>query len=323
MKRIMAILCVLVVSILCVTLQGCGAENFGNNIDINGSDANNTTDNIDVNSSDANNTTDNINADTGIVKGRLKATDLSIEDFVWETVKAKYKETDCYSFSLKNNSDYDVIGVEFTYKVRNDVNDSDLSVYDEFMSENEGYIDETDSPKDVVLRGSTDASVKKGDELTGLKVTVGFEDWESYDYPTDEQFGLMEPKEMQLGIVGKDNVLYFAYYDFKNGTWMLDEVTVNVDTWSKKEIAQKISKPAEDHHIVIEDEDDEFEFYSFGITPVEYSQYIEDLKNAGFEEEDSGSSWFEGKNAEGYEVELWYYSEESALEVTVSIENKA
>ncbi len=311
MKKIMSVLCAIVMLVSCVLLQGCGSDITTNNTDVNNDSGN------------VNNIPEDTDNDGGaeIIEEALKATDLSIESFAWETVQSKYNGVDCYSFSLKNNSDYDVIAVEFTYKVRDDVADSDLAVYSEFMKDHEGYIEENDSPRDVVLRGSKNEFIAKGEELTNLRFAVGYKNWVWYDYPTNEQFKIMEPQEMQIGIVGKNNVLYIAYYDFENNSWMLDEKTQNVDTWSEKEIAQKISKPAENHHIVTEDEEDEFKFVSYGITADEYAQYVEEIKKAGFEEENSSSLRFEGTNEDGYEVEMWYYVEESRL--SVGIEKKA
>lgn len=251
----------------------------------------------------------------------LKASDLSIDDYKWETNRTKYNGTDCYSFSLTNNSDYDVIAVEFTYKVKDDINESDLVVYDEFMKSHDGYIEEEDSPIDVILRGSKNALVAKGEQLTGLRFTVGFQNWSWYDYPTAEQFELMEPKEMQIGVIGKDNVLYIAYYDFEDDSWLLDENTTPVDTWSEKEIVKKISKPTEGHHIVTKDNEDAFNAYSYGITLDEYNRYVESLKFAGFEEESYSSSYFKGKDATGYIVYLSYYGEEERLSIRLEKES--
>ena len=256
----------------------------------------------------------------GLFSSALDTSDLSIDDFEWETKPSKHNGEDCYSFSMVNNSDYDVIAVEFTYKVKSDANDTELEVYKEFMGDHEGYIEETDSPKDVILRGSKNTLVSKGEKLTNLRFTIGFKNWSWYDYPTEEQFNLMEPKEMQIGIVGEDNKLYIAYYDFEDNAWMLDEKTQSVDIWSTKEIAKKISKPAESHHIVITDQEDRFKANSYGITDEEYNQYIEDIKALGFKEEDSSSSFFTAKNADGYTVDLWYYSEDGRMSIGIGKE---
>ena len=291
MKRKFVFLLAIVLFISCIALLGCSNSS---NV---GSDSNDSILDIHLNS--------------------LSASDLSIEDFKWETVPAKYNGKNCYAFSLTNNSDYDIIAVEFTYKVKDDVTDSALSVYDEFMNEHEDYIEKTDSPRDVILRGSKDVLVVKGEKLTDLFFTVGFQRWAWYDFPTKEQFELMEPKEMQLGVVGEDNTLYIAYYDFVNKIWMLDNKTVPADTWSDSEIAQQISRPIEGHHIVITDEQDEFEVCSYGVTLDAYNQYVEELKKAGFNEKSSTSSGFEGRNAEGYSVDIWYYDDNEKLDISI------
>lgn len=290
MKKVLTVLLAMFLCTSLMVIQGCGSSN-------------------------------NVSDDSGssLFSNALEASDLSIEDFEWETKPSKHNGKDCYSLSLINNSDYDVIAVEFTYKVKSNANDTELEVYNEFMDDHEGYIEKTDSPKDVILRGSKNTLVSKGEKLTNLRFTIGFKNWSWYDYPTEEQFNLMEPKEMEIGIVGKDNKLYIAYYDFEDDTWTLDEKTQFVDMWSSKEIAQKISKPAESHHIVVTDEEDWFKAYSYGITAEEHNQYIEDIKALGFKEEDSSSSFFTAKNTEGYTVELWYYSEDGRM--SVSIEN--
>ncbi len=295
MKKIVSLILVVV---FCLTLCACGTNNS--------------------NDHDGGN---NSNVGIGVKKNVLEASDLSIDDFEWKTSRTKYNGVDCYSFSLTNNSDYDIIAVEFTYKIKDDVNDSDLAVYDEFMKAHEGYIEKDDSSRDVILKGSKNSLIEKGEELTNLIFTVGFKNWAWYDFPTEEQFELMEPKEMEIGVVGKDNILYIAYYDFEDNSWILDENTKSVDTWSEKEIAKKISKPSEGHHIVITDDENKFQVYSYGVNTDEYSQYIENLRTSGFKEESNSSSHFEGKNDDGYTVELWYDSEEERVSISIKIES--
>ena len=71
------------------------------------------------------------NNSNGILGNKsLKASDLSIEDFKWETVSGKCDGYDCYVLSLTNNSKYDIIGVNFSYKVKDEVTNSQLNVYE-------------------------------------------------------------------------------------------------------------------------------------------------------------------------------------------------
>ena len=244
----------------------------------------------------------------------LKASDLSIEDFKWETVSGKCDGYNCYVLSLINNSKYDIIGVNFSYKVKDEVTDNQLNVYEEFMKEHDGYIDENDSPKNVTLIGEKNKLVQKGEQLTDLRFTIGW-----YDYPTDEQFNLMEPKELQLGLIS-GNKLYIAYYSFKDKSWKLDQNIVDVDTWPNTDIAKKISKPNEKHHVIITDDENEFEIYSYGITKDIYKEYTETLKANGFIQDEDYSSYYEGKDKDGYEVTVWFNNIEESLSIRIEKE---
>ena len=253
----------------------------------------------------------------GLFSKSLKSSDLSISDFEWETSSSKCNGYDCYVFSLTNNSKYDIIAVEFSYKVKDDVTEAELDVYNDFMNAHEGYIDEDDSPKGVTLRGSRNTLVAKGETLTNLRFTVGYGNLSWYNYPTDEQFKLMEPKELEIGVVGEDNKLYIAYYDFELEKWNLDTETADVDVWSKNEIAKKIEKPIEIHHVVREDDEDSFEVYSYGVTKENYKAYIKRMAELGFVDDNASSSYYSATNSDGYELELWYTEEDSRLKISI------
>ena len=187
------------------------------------------------------------------------------------------------------------------------------------MKEHDGYIDENDSPKNVTLIGEKNKLVQKGEQLTDLRFTIGYEDSAWYDYPTDEQFNLMEPKELQLGLIS-GNKLYIAYYSFKDKSWKLDQNIVDVDTWPNTDIAKKISKPNEKHHVIITDDENEFEIYSYGITKDIYKEYTETLKANGFIQDEDYSSYYEGKDKDGYEVTVWFNNIEESLSIRIEKE---
>ncbi len=256
----------------------------------------------------------------GLFNKALKASDLSIEDFEWETISSKYKGSDCYVFSMTNNSKYDIIAVEFSYKVKDEVSEAELGVYDDFMNEHEGYIEEDDSPKGVTLRGSRNILVSKGETLTDLRFTVGYEDLCWYDYPTDEQFTLMEPEELEIGVVGEDNKLYIAYYDFESEKWKLDTETLDVDIWSKSEIAKKIEKPVGKHHVITDDGEDCFEIQCYGVTKEDYNVYTKRMAELGFVDDDPSSTYYTATSDDGYELDLWYTEDEFRLKISIEKE---
>lgn len=255
-----------------------------------------------------------------ILSKELKASDLSIEDFKWETNSSKCNSLDCYVLSLTNNSKYDIIGVDFSYKVKDDVTNDELLVYEDFMKKHDSIIDEEDTAKDVTLRTNKNVLVKKGEQITGLGLTIGFQDLFWYDYPTEAQFKLMEPKELQIGIVSGKK-LYIAYYNFQSKTWKLDENQVDVDIWAKEKIGKTLNKPNVEHFMVIYDEEDIFKAYAYGATKETYKKYVEELKNEGFKEDDEYSSIstsrFEGTNTDENTVEVWYYESEQRMIISI------
>ena len=257
------------------------------------------------------------NSGGGLFSKSLKASNMNIKNFEYNTESTKCNGYDCYSMSLTNNSKYDIVAVEFTYVVKSSATEEQLSVYSDFMKDHDGYIEEDDSPKDVILRGNVERLISKGETMNGLHFTVGFKTWSWYDYPTEEQFNLMEPKEMQLGVIGEDKKLYIAYYDFKKDSWKLDEKTVVADTWTKKELSKNLIQPTSKHFIVREDEDDEYSIYAYGVTEENYKKYVEDLKNSGYEQDDSYTGHFEGKNKDGQEIEVWYYDDDQRMSISI------
>ncbi len=248
--------------------------------------------------------------------GKLDVNSLSIDDFEWNTEPSKCSGLNCYVFKIKNNSDYDIVAVDITYKVKDDVSKSDLKVYRDFMKEHDDYIDEDASLNDVTLHANKSTLIEKKETFDGLKLTVGFKELYWYDYPTEEQFELMEPSELELAII-YGNKAYVAYYDFIKKDWKLDNKTVVADEWSNTEIAKTLPKPKEKHHIVRLDKDDEYEIYSYGITENDYKSYVEEVKNAGFEGEGDSVSYFKGKNKDGYMIKIYFYDIEKRMSISI------
>ncbi len=240
---------------------------------------------------------------------------LSIDDFKWKTKKSKCSGKDCYVFEITNNSNYDVLGVVFYYKVKPDTSEEDLELFDEFMNYHYGYIEEDDSPYDVNLKCSKDILISKGKKISNLVFTLGFDYWSWFEYPSEEQFDLMEPKELQVGIVD-DNKFYVAYYDFKTKKWKYDKSKLDVNIWPKSSIAKKIDQPVSKHTLITDNKEDEFSFYAYDVTKDEFKNYYEKIKAKGFNGNNSLSS-YTGKSSDGYEINIWYYEDTKVLHVNL------
>lgn len=255
-------------------------------------------------------------SNSGIFSKSLSASDLNIDDFVWKTEKINnnYGST-VYALSLTNNSKYDLIGVDFTYKVKDDVTDSQLDIYSDFMKDHDGYIDEDDSPKNVNLRTSKNIMVLKGETVSELSFAIGYENYYWYDHPTDEQFNLMEPKELQIGVVN-DGVLYVAYYDFVTKTWKIDDKKVEIDKWPETELSKLVVKPNSPHIVVNENSSDRFKFYAYNFDEDSFKEYYEKIKESGFVDDDPSRINYDAEK-DGYEIDVWLDDFEKNISVTV------
>ena len=165
----------------------------------------------------------------GNVSKRLSTKDLSINDFECITEKTYINGEKVYTTTLSNNSNYDLIGVEIRFGIKEEVNEEQLKVYSDFVDKHKEYMDDK-TLHDLTLTGSIMKLVKAGEMNDSLVLFNGIDNLYWYELPTDEQFNLMEAKELQLGLIGKDKILYLAYYDFKNDSWALDKNTKELNT---------------------------------------------------------------------------------------------
>lgn len=251
----------------------------------------------------------------------LKASDLVIGDFDWAMEKTRINGKECYAMSLTNNSKYDVIGVQIRYKVRDDATEEQLKVFDDFMKDHEDWIDEDETTKDITLIGGCNKLVKKGDTINKIVVAIGMDNLYWYDRPDETQFNLMEPETMEIGVIGEDNRLYIAYYDFEDEPWVLDEESKELNTWYKNELSNKTPKPTSDYYVVTSDEDDEtVSFIVYDVTKEDFKGYVETVKTAGYtvDAPENYTISYMAEDNDGNNISIWYYDDEARMSVKVT-----
>lgn len=244
--------------------------------------------------------------------------DLSIKDFEWETEKTYIDGEKCYAMTLTNNSDYDIIGVEIDYKVKSSASDDDLKAFDDFMEEHGDWFDEDDTKHDITLIGTREKLVKKGEKINQVALAIGMDTRYWYNIPNETQFNLMEPKTLQLGVIDNQKVLHLAYYDFGEKTWTLDETTKKVKSWPKNDLAQKIPEPNSDYYVVTSDDDSEdIDFTIYGTTKDYYKEYLKQVKDAGFTEDDGESdTYYSAKDKDGNSISVSYKKGDANIDVS-------
>ncbi len=262
-----------------------------------------------------NNSKDNNNDDSSgsnTSSKELSVKDLSIDDFKFEYYSSMCDSQECYAATLTNNSKFIITGVNFYYRVKSGVSEDELSVYNDFMQYNKGdmledYIKKLGydySLKNITLISPFYLYLRKG-EQDSIHFYIGVMDETLMThYANEEQFKLMEPRELDLSLIynGKE---YYVRYDFDKKTWKIDEETRDVDVWSNTDIAKALPKPKGEHFVVHRNEDSLYFITSYGIDKYMYEEYIKTLKEAGFKESIYTSDYYSGVG-NGYSVTVEY-----------------
>ena len=249
----------------------------------------------------------------------LKVSDLSINDFAFETNRIKKYGDDYYVTTLTNNSDYSIIAFQLEYELKEGVDDAELNVYKGFMKEHADWID-SDDVTEVILRATGEKLTRTGDSIEKAPLYSGYGSWSWYDVPNKSQYELMEPKELQIAIIGKDDVLYLAYYNFEDAEWILDEMTVQLNTWPSTALAEEISKPNCDYMLLTSDIDSEeyINFTAYEITENKFNDYVQTMKDNGFVINIAEiSGFYSAENDNGYNLSISYEEDKEIMQVDI------
>ena len=250
--------------------------------------------------------------------GSISKSELNIEDFNWTVEEAKFEGTDYYAFSLVNNSKYNLLGVQIDYSLKEDVSDEELSVFDDFMNEHKDYIEDDATSTDIFLRGARMKYIASGDTADSIPVVIGINNLTWTDIPTTEQFNLMEPKELCLGLIENDETLHLAYYNFIDKNWRFDSETISINKWPSSEIANLIPKP--DGHIFTVntyENINSMDVTVYGVNTDEFSDYITQLKESFTSNEYESEDYFSADDESGNSVSVTYDKYSSSYSISL------
>ena len=266
---------------VCLCLFGCGETNNGNN--------------------------SSAKFDNAAIKNSL-----SIDDFDWSVDRGVYSGVRAYALSITNNSKYDLIGVEIGYKLKDDVTDDQLKLFDDFKQSHSDWIDEGD---ELILRGFRDIYIPSNGgsaDTIGLAIGIGTSTWQ--DLPTEEQFSAMTPDYLSVALVSNKNI-YWATYDFINSTWHIEK-TVNLIDWPDN-VSQILEKP-ECSILYVTDTGSLFSATAYGVDNNYFNQYLEKVISAGFTVDSSKlSSFYYANNENGDKISLEYNDVCKSIEINL------
>ena len=250
----------------------------------------------------------------------LKTDQLTIDYFDWDVREKIIEKALCYTLTLKNRSPYPILSTEIRYKTKENVSDKSLKLFDEFKNSHKKYIQAEEDNRDIILIGSSEAYVKSGQYLLDVPVTIGIHSMTWYDTPDYDQFILMRPDELSLGLV-KNDLLYSCHYDFLSNTWSVDENPVRVNEWPDHPLTKLVPKPSCDFFRITTDPDrDYLVFTVYGYSEDAYNSYVESVREAGFTKKShKGKSYYSAEDKKDNSIDIMYDKSNWNMEVSVNL----
>lgn len=219
------------------------------------------------------------------------------------------------TFSCKNRSKYDIVGINIDYKVKNDVSDDSLSGISEI---NEMSNTKSHSVSEITINVINDRYIESGKSCENVPVYLD----NTYTYVKSmETVNFMTPDILKV-LYLKGSKIHIAYYDFKNKKMTYEEETKDAKSWSDKKIAKTIPEPEANVIIVSSDDNDYFRAVACNYTKDSYNAYIDQCQKNGFtlnsdRYESTRYTRYSAENKEGYKIDA-YYTEEKNLDIQVT-----
>lgn len=251
----------------------------------------------------------------GVENSPNKAPKIDIDDIEWNVESKILNGERVPVFSFKNNTKYDVLGVNFNFVVREDVTEKELVSNAEIKEKAESMehpIEETTI--DVI----TEKYTKAGEECKNIYLNLDG----TFETLSDKKaIDLFEPDIMQIAYVVGDKVCA-ANYDFKNKEMTYEEELKDAITWPESDLAKSVNKP--ELPVIYMDWEDEsnLNVKGLGASKEIFDNYVKDCKEKGYKEKIesntySDSSYYKAENKEGYKLDISYYSYENVMNISI------
>lgn len=211
--------------------------------------------------------------------GEFSAKDaIKIEDIDWHTTESILDGDRIVSFNYTNNSKYTILDVEMTFKQKPDVTKEQLSAFDDYIELHQCSDEEI---KEIYILGYNRKVAEPKETVSDSPCCING----TYSYvESAAQLDIMEPDMATIVFEGRDQKGYTVYYDFKSKTYSeSSEGGIDLHQWSDSGIADQIPKIDAPAVIVSNDSEDYFSFKAFGVTGNDFREYVNAVKEKGFE----------------------------------------
>ncbi len=243
---------------------------------------------------------------------------LNLSDIDWKVTEGLINGKNTAVLSYTNNSDFTITSVTMKFEQKENLTESDLSVFDEHKALFEMSEEEV---RDIHITACNAYFTESGQTSDEAPCSlVG-----SFNYCHNmEEYNLMEPVEISVSYI-YNNKKYGIYHNYKSEeTTGLSSEGVEIYEWSESELAQAVPKPEYEVVEINGDYDETYSFTIYNASEEDYNSYKEKCIEAGFAQDAVTDEVFtyEAKNSSGYVLEIDYkpfnkYNSPCRISVTV------
>lgn len=243
--------------------------------------------------------------------------EIRFTDITWTVEQGQYNDTEFCLFSYTNNSPFVITDLEMRFEQKEDTSDEQREKL--FGELKEEWNMSNEDIAELNLTAHTQKLADPGETISDKPMYLN-----SFYGPTDyDIFGIMEPASMKISFIGSDERIHSGEIDCQSEKYRDSGKTEVADQWSDNVLAQLLPKPDSSVILVSIDRDDCFWAYAYGMTSVDYEQYIENCQEKGFNVDAdtfdfTETSSFYAYDADGNRLSVTYDSmkEELSIEIT-------
>lgn len=243
-------------------------------------------------------------------KEQISVTYPKIGDIEWSFVNGILYEEPAVFIKYKNNSNFSIVGLYFSFELREEISDEQMQLFD-FLKEKWNLT--TEEIAEINPEIYDHKVCDPGEEVIGASCDV------YYNTPATDivQCELLELRYVEINYIGEDNKLHEVAYSAENESYVLAGSSEELYEWSDSEYANMLPKPDTRIVAVDYDEDDYFQCTAYDMNSEAFKEYIEQCKEIGFNidvEESDTSFW--GTHSQGctLHVRLFTYD---AIEISL------
>ncbi len=311
-KAIDRIMVLLMVMIIAAAICGCGNKETGKDSGSSGSEG--------AEEADAGEESEKEETDKKEEKSNGSP---KIEEIEWNVDEGIVDGERKVGMSLTNNSNYTLTGFDISFTEKDGITDEEKEAfYSDIKEKLNASDDDVEQLKgrEISMHAKTERVIPAGESVANADLYY----YQGYFYVKDlDHYELVTPDIAEISYVDGEKI-YKEYYDFKGKKYSMDDKTEEAQYWSKSALGSVVPKP--EAPIIKSDgmdDEDDFMFDAYGMTPEDFNSYVDSCKEAGFTVDASEfDNFYSADNSDGYNVYMNYDENKECTSVISKAPNK-